>query len=31
MRRSTGAVRSLQFRAVRALKEILEEGGYFHV
>lgn len=31
MRRSTGAVRSLQFRAVRALKEVLEEGGYFHV
>lgn len=30
MKRSPGAVRSLQFRAVRALKEILEKGGYFH-
>ena len=29
MQRSPGAVRSLQFRAVRALKEILEKGGYF--
>ncbi|RJX26200.1 MAG: RNA polymerase sigma factor [Dethiobacter sp.] len=30
MRRSPGAVRSLQFRAVQALKEVLEKGGYFH-
>lgn len=31
MKRSPGAVRSLQFRALKALKEILEKGGYFHV
>lgn len=30
MKRTPGAVRSLQFRAVRALKEMLDEGGYFH-
>lgn len=30
MKRSPGAVRSLQFRAVRALKELLDRGGYFH-
>ncbi len=29
MKRTPGAVRSLQFRAVRALKELLEKGGYF--
>ncbi len=31
MKRSQGAIRSLQFRAVKALREILEKGGYFHV
>ncbi|MDP1086143.1 sigma-70 family RNA polymerase sigma factor, partial [Klebsiella pneumoniae] len=31
MKRSPGAVRSLQFRALQALKETLEKGGYFHV
>ncbi len=30
MNRSPGAVRSLQFRAVKALKDTLEKGGYFH-
>ena len=30
MKRSPGAVRSLQFRAVKALKDTLEKGGYFH-
>ncbi len=30
MKRTPGAVRSLQLRALRALKAILEEGGYFH-
>lgn len=30
MKRKPGAVRSLQFRAVKALKESLEKGGYFH-
>ena len=30
MKRSPGAIRSLQFRALQALKEILEKGGYFH-
>lgn len=30
MKRSPGAVRSLQFRAVKALKDALEKGGYFH-
>lgn len=30
MKRSPGAVRSLQFRAVQALKELLDKGGYFH-
>lgn len=30
MKRSPGAVRSLQFRALQSLKEILEKGGYFH-
>jgi RNA polymerase sigma-70 factor, ECF subfamily len=30
MKCSPGAVRSLQFRAVQALKEMLDEGGYFH-
>ncbi len=30
MKRTPGAVRSLQFRAVRALKDLLDEGGYFH-
>ncbi|MGI5875620.1 MAG: RNA polymerase sigma factor [Dethiobacteria bacterium] len=29
MKRSPGAIRSLQYRAVRALKEQLERGGYF--
>lgn len=29
MRKSAGAVRSLQFRAVKALKDALEKGGYF--
>ncbi len=29
MKRSPGAVRSLQFRAIQALKELLDEGGYF--
>ncbi len=29
MKRSPGAVRSLQHRAVQLLKEILEKGGYF--
>ncbi len=30
MSRSQGAVRSLQYRAVQSLKEILEERGFFH-
>ncbi len=30
MKRKEGAIRSLQFRAVKALKESLEEGGFFH-
>ncbi len=30
MNRSQGAVRSLQYRAVQSLKEILEERGFFH-
>ena len=30
MKRSPGAVRSLQFRAIKALKDTLEKGGYFH-
>lgn len=30
MKKSPGAVRSLQFRAVQALKEILVKGGYFN-
>jgi RNA polymerase sigma-70 factor, ECF subfamily len=29
MKRTPGAIRSLQFRAVQALKELLEEGGFF--
>lgn len=29
MQRTPGALRSLQFRAVQALKELLKEGGYF--
>jgi len=29
MRRTPGAIRSLQFRAVLALRELLQEGGYF--
>lgn len=29
MKRSPGAIRSLQFRAVQALKEVLDKGGYF--
>lgn len=29
MNRSPGAIRSLQFRAVQALKEVLDKGGYF--
>ncbi len=29
MKRSPGAIRALQFRAIRALKEELVEGGYF--
>jgi len=29
MKRSPGAIKSLQFRAVQALKEALEKGGYF--
>lgn len=30
MKRTPGAIRSLQLRALRALKAILEEGGYFY-
>lgn len=30
MRRSEGAVKSLQYRAVQSLKNILTRGGYFH-
>ncbi len=30
MKRSASAVRTLQFRAVRSLREILEKGGYFN-
>ena len=30
MGRSPGAVRSLQYRAVQSLKEVLEERGFFH-
>ncbi len=30
MGRSPGAIRSLQFRAIKALKDTLEKGGYFH-
>jgi RNA polymerase sigma-70 factor, ECF subfamily len=29
MNRSEGAIRSLQFRAVQSLKELLEKGGFF--
>ncbi|MDO9535960.1 MAG: RNA polymerase sigma factor [Bacillota bacterium] len=30
MKKSPGAIRSLQFRAVQALKEALQKGGYFN-
>ena len=30
MKRSPGAIKSLQFRAVQSLKEALEKGGYFY-